>query len=34
MCYLAFKRKFAKYVENVYQDCDVCLSHLESLCVG
>ena len=34
MCYLKFKRKFAKYVENVYQNCDVCLSHLESLCVG
>ena len=34
MCYLEFKRKFAKYVENVHQDCDVCLSHLESLCVG
>ena len=33
MNYLELKRKFAKYVENVYRDCDVCLTYLESLCV-
>ena len=31
---LEFNQKFAKYVENVYRDCDVCLTYLESLCVG
>ena len=34
MNYLEFKRNFAKYVENVYRDCDVCLTYLESLFVG
>ena len=31
MNYLEFKRKFAKYVENVYRDCDASLTYLESL---
>ena len=31
---MEFKRKFAKCVENVYRDCDVCLTYLESLCAG